>query len=114
MLPPRKHLPTLNNKLYCNVDAARDGKKFTLKLRSKENRTPEGIIRILKEKVNPTEIKVGITSLRTMRDGRVLIETGRKTEINLLGDKIGEVCAETLVVNMHTLRKPRMIVLNTH
>jgi len=63
--------------------------------------------------VNPAEIKVGITSLRTMRNGRVLIETGSKTEINLLGDKIREECAETLVVNMQTLRKPRMIILNT-
>ena len=113
VLPPHKHSPTLNNKLYSDVVAGRDGKKFTLTLRSKENHTPEGIIRVLKEKVNPTEIKVGITSLRTMRDGRVLIETGSKNEMNLLGDKIREECAETLVVNMQTLRKPRMIILNT-
>jgi len=56
---------------------------------------------------------VGITSLRTIRVGRVLIETGSKDEMNLLGDKIREECAETLVVNMQTLRKPRMIILNT-
>jgi len=56
---------------------------------------------------------VGITSLRTIRVGRVLIETGSKDEMNLLGDKIREECAETLVVNMQTLRKQRMIILNT-
>ena len=56
---------------------------------------------------------MGITSLRTIRVGRVLIETGSKDEMNLLGDKIREECAETLVVNMQTLRKQRMIILNT-
>jgi hypothetical protein len=113
MLPPHKHSPKLNHKLYSEIVAGRDEKKFTLTLRTKGNHTPEEIIRVLKEKVNPAEIKVGITSLKTLRDGRVLIEVGSKTEINLLGDKIWEECAETLVVNMQTLRKPRMIILNT-
>jgi hypothetical protein len=68
---------------------------------------------VLKEKVNPVEIKVGITSLKALRDGRVLTEASSRNEINLLGDKIREECAETLAVNMQTLRKPRMIILNT-
>jgi len=40
--------------------------------------------------VNPAEIKVGITSLRTLRDGRVLIEAGSKNEVDAIGDKIRE------------------------
>jgi hypothetical protein len=40
--------------------------------------------------VNPAEIKVGITSLKTLRDGRVIIEAGSKQEIDSLGDKIGK------------------------
>jgi hypothetical protein len=59
------------------------------------------------------KIKVGITSLKTLRDGRVLIEASSRTEINLLEDRIRKECAETLAVNMQTLRKPRMIILNT-
>jgi len=31
---------------------------------------------MLKSHINPTEIKVGIGSLKTLRDGRVQIETG--------------------------------------
>ena len=113
MLPPHKHLPKQNYKLYSDVAAGREGKKFTLTLRTKGNHTPEEMIRALKEKVNPAEIKVGITSLKALRDGRVLIEAGSKTEINLLGDKIREECDETLAVNTQMLRKPRMIILNT-
>jgi hypothetical protein len=113
VLPPHKHSPKLNHKLYSDIVAGRDEKKFTLTLQTKGNHTPGGIIKVLKEKVNPAEIKVGITSLKTLRYGRVLIEAASNTEINLLGDKIREECAETLVVNMQTLRKPRMIILNT-
>ena len=78
MLPPHKYSPTVNNKLYSELDVSREGKKFILTLRSNENHTPERIIRLRKEKVNPTVFKEGITSLRTMRDGRVLIEKGAR------------------------------------
>ena len=113
VLPPHKHLLKQNFKLYSDIVRGREEKKFTLTLRTKDNHTPEGIIRVLKEKVNPAEIKVGITSLKTLRDGRILIEPGSRTELNLLGDTIREEYAETLVVNMQSLRKPRMIILNT-
>ena len=113
MLPPHKHALKQNHKLYSDVLAGRQEKKFTLSLRTKDNRTPEEIIKVLKEKVNPVELKVGITSLKTLKDGRVLIEASSKTDINILGDKIREECAETMAVNMQTLRKPRMIVINT-
>jgi hypothetical protein len=56
---------------------------------------------------------VGITLLRTLRDGPVLIEAGSKNEIDTIGDKKGEECEETLEVNVQKLRKPRMIILNT-
>jgi hypothetical protein len=80
--------------------AGREEKKFTLTLGSKGNHTPEEIIRVLKEKVNPAEIKVRIASLKTLRDGRVLIEASNRNKINLLGDRIREECAETLAVIM--------------
>ena len=87
MLPPHKHLPKQNHKLYSDLAAEREGKKFTLTLRTKGNHTPEEMTRALKERVNPAVIKVGITSLKALRDGRVLIEAGSKIEINLLGTR---------------------------
>jgi len=57
--------------------------------------------------VNTAEIKVGIASLKTLRDGRILIEAASRTELNLLVDKIREECAETLVEKMQSLRKQR-------
>jgi hypothetical protein len=48
------------------------------------------IKKLLKSKVNPMEIKVGITSLKSLRDGRVMIEASSKNEIVTLEEKIGE------------------------
>jgi hypothetical protein len=62
--------------------------------------------------VNPTEIKVGITSIKFLRDGRVMIEASSKKEIETLGEKIGENCGEELEVNTQKLRKSRLVLLN--
>ena len=113
MLPLHKHEFKQNHILYSDVLAGRQENKFTLSLRTKDNRTPEEIIKLLKEKVKPLELKVGITSLKKLKDGRVLIEASSKTDINIMGNKIREECAETMAGNMQTLRKPRMIIINT-
>jgi hypothetical protein len=46
--------------------------------------------------VNPTKIKVGITSLKMLRDGRVMIEASSKNEREALGNKIEEGCGVEL------------------
>ena len=61
--------------------------------------------------MNPTEIKVGINSLRQLRDGRLIIETSSEKEIEILGDKIREKCEE-LDVNIQKLRNPRLVLFN--
>ena len=44
--------------------------------------------------MNPTDIKVGINSLRQLRDGRVIIEKSSEKELEKLGDEIKEKCEE--------------------
>jgi hypothetical protein len=83
-----------NRKLYSRVVAGCADRKYKLTLRSKVNQPPDIIKKLLKTKVNPTEIKVGITSLKSLRDGRVMIEASSKNEIETLGEKIGEKCGE--------------------
>jgi len=73
------------------VVARREGRKFKLSLRTKENHTPAEIQSLLKEKENPTEINVGITSLKSQRDGKVIIEVGSKKEIDTLEKNKGKV-----------------------
>ena len=64
--------------------AGHDRNKFQLTLRSKRTHTPEEIKNLLKEKVNLIEIKVGIQTIKPLRDDRVIIEVGSKKEIKLL------------------------------
>ena len=108
VLPPHGH----PRKLYSEAVAGCEGKKFKLLLRSKDSQTPDEIKRMLKSKVNPAEIKVGITSLRSLRDGRVIIEAASKKEIETLGAKIREQCGNELEVKVQRLRNPRLVLLN--
>jgi hypothetical protein len=101
-----------NRKLYSRVVAGCAERKYGLTLQSKVNQPPDMIKKLLKTKENPTEIKVGITSLKSLRDGIVMIETSSKNEIETLGEKIGEKCGEELEVNIQKLRNPRLVLLN--
>jgi hypothetical protein len=52
-------------------------------------------------------MKVGINSLKILRDGRVQIETGSREEIETLTRDIDDKCGDKLEVNVHKLRNPR-------
>jgi hypothetical protein len=101
-----------NRKLYSSVVAGCTEKRYTLTVKSTDNQPPDTIKKLLKSKVNPTEIKVGITSLKSFRDGRVMIEASSKNEIETLAEKIGEKCGGLLDVTIQKLRKPRLVLLN--
>jgi hypothetical protein len=58
-----------NWKLYSRVAARCAEKNYKLTLRSKDNQPYDMIKKILKSKVNATEVKVGITSLKWENDG---------------------------------------------
>jgi len=107
VLPPHDRAP----KLYSRIVKESTEKKHRLSLRSKTNQPSDVIEKILKSKVNPTEIKVGINSIRQLRDGRVVIETSTKEEIEKLEDEIRGKCDE-LDVNIQKLRNPRLVLFN--
>jgi hypothetical protein len=72
---------------------------------------PDTIKQILKTKINPGEIKVGIRSFKSFSGG-VLLETNSKQEIEVLGKEIQAKCGSELEAKVHSLRKPRLIILN--
>jgi hypothetical protein len=100
-----------NPKLYSEVLTKSTDRKHRLSLRSKTNQPPDIIEKILKSKVNSTEINVGINSLRQLRDGRLLIETSSKKKKKKLGEEIKAKCEE-IDVNIQKLRNPRLVLLN--
>ena len=65
-----------SRKLYSEITKKAENKRYKLTLTPKdESLTPEQIKAQLKN-INPTDIKVGIKAIKTIRDRGILIETG--------------------------------------
>jgi hypothetical protein len=103
---------------YSNVLADRrqgnvpnDSKMYKLIVKSKNGQSAEYIRTRLKSKVNPTQLKVGISALKTLKNGQLLIESDKKGELEEVGKNIN-VCGEELESYIPTLKNPRIIVFN--
>ena len=86
-------------------------KIYKITFKSTGANPPDTIKQILKTKINPGEIKVGIRTFKSFSGG-VLIETNSKEEIEILGKEIQAKCGRELEARLHSLRKPRLIILN--
>ena len=99
-------------KSYFDVVADRQGtlsynnKMYKLFVKSKNNQSAEYTRTLIKSKVNPTQMKVGISALKTLKNGQLLIESEKKRELEALCKKINEVCGEELECYMRTLKPP--------
>jgi hypothetical protein len=98
--------------LYAAAVQKTKAKTYKMTVRSKGAHPPESIKQLLKAKINPNEITVGINTFKTLSSGRVLIETNGKEEIEALDKEIQAKCGGDLEVNTHTLKKPRLLILN--
>jgi len=105
-------------KLYSDVVAAREGnvphdnKMYKLFVKSKNNQSTEYTRALLKSKLNPTQMKVGISAFKTLKNGQLLIESERKNDLEIVCEKINEVCREELESYTPSLKSPRLIVFN--
>jgi hypothetical protein len=110
----QNQLPSISgaNKLYSEAVNTSVDKRYKLLVKSKLNLSTEAIKNALKTNVNPTVVKVGVKSFKSLKDGRVLIEAGTSEEINLLNTSIRDKWGEDLQVTVTKLRKPRIIVHN--
>jgi hypothetical protein len=85
---------------------------YKLFVKSKNNQSAEYIRTPLKSKVNKTQMKVGISALKTLKNGQLLIESDKKSKLEEVCKQINEVCGEELESYMPTFKKPRIIVYN--
>ena len=109
--PPRN----CERELYADVagsTAHTATKRHKLTVSSKLNESPEAIRTILKNKINPTALKIGVKAMKTLKDGRLLVESGSKEEIEALNKKINEECSQVLESKVTPLRNPNLIIYN--
>jgi hypothetical protein len=57
-------------------------------------------------------MKVGISTFKALKDGRILIEAGSKEEIEKISANIEERCGNELEANVQELRHPRLLIYN--
>jgi hypothetical protein len=101
------------SKLYSEAVKKEGKKRYRITLTPKDEAlSPEQIKTQLKQNINSTDIKVGIKAIRTIREGRIIIETGSEGEMNTLRSEIDSKLGERLEVITHRLRKPRLIIYN--
>ena len=111
-LPPRGQ----PKKLYFEAVSASAEKRYKLMVKSKLNLSTEEAKNVLRTNVNPTVMKVGTRTLKSLKDGRNLIEAGTTEEINKLSQTIKDKCVGggELEVTLPYRRKPRMSQRTLH
>ncbi|PSN51842.1 hypothetical protein C0J52_04758, partial [Blattella germanica] len=62
---------------------------------------------LIKSKVNPTEMKVGVSTLKPLRNGNLLIQSSSKTDMDVICSNINEKCGNELEASGAKLRNPR-------
>lgn len=90
----------------------KEEKRFKLIVSTKSDESSDSVKTLLKSKIDPTSINVGIQTFKSLKDGRVLIETRSKEEIEILNDKINNCCGNTLEAKVSKLRNPNLIIYN--
>ena len=98
-------------KNYAEAVKGVKNKTHKITVKSTGAHPPDTIKQILRTKINPGEIKVGIRTFKSFSGG-VIIETNSKEEIEILSKEIQEKCGRDLEAHIHSLRKPRLIILN--
>jgi len=94
------------DKLYSEVVAGKATQKvYKVTVTSRDNQTAETIKKMMKSQINPPEIKVGIESIKTLRGGRVQIETDSIQEDEILENSITDKLGDKIETHIQRPRK---------
>ena len=104
--------PSGRKKLFSEIVGRKNEECHKLTLKPKGNQTTEEIKKLLKSKIDPVDMKIGIRSFKSLKNGNVLIEADTKEEIDLLNSQIHDKCGDHLEINIQKRRNPRLIIYN--
>jgi len=99
--------------LYSIVVVGRTTQKvYKLTVTSRDNQAADTINEMMKSQINSVEIKVGIESIKSQRDGRVQIETGSIQEAETLENSIKDNLVDKIETHLQRPRKPKLKIIN--
>jgi hypothetical protein len=100
-------------RLYAEVIKTEENKRCKITLRAKyKTLSPEQTKLHLKKNIIPTDIKVCIKVVKTLRDRGIIIERYSEEEINSLSSEINTKLGEQLEIIKHKLGNPRLTIYN--
>jgi len=99
-------------KLFSEIVCGKSEERHKLTVKPKENQSSEEIKKLLKSKIDPVNMKIGIRAFKSLKNGNVLIEADSKEEIDLLNSQIHDKCGDQLEINIQKRRNPRLIIYN--
>jgi hypothetical protein len=79
-------------------------------VKPKENQSTEVIKKLLKSKIDPVNMKIGIRTLKSFKNGNVRIEADSKEKTAILNSQIRDKCGVQLEINVQKRRNPRLII----
>ena len=99
-------------KLFSDVLSVRNPERHRLTVKPNDNKTAEEIKNLLRTKIDPVNMKIGIRTFKSLKNGNVLIEADSKEEIELINTQIRVKCGDHVEANVHRRRDPRLIIYN--
>ena len=66
---------------------------------------------LIKARINPTEMKVGFSTFKALKDNRILAEVNSNEERERISSRITEKCREELKAKVHERRNPGFVIL---
>ena len=99
-------------KLFSEVVGSKHEERHKLKIKPKQNQSTEEIKKLLKTKIDPIDMKIGIRTLKRLKNGQVLIEADSKEELEMLNSQLHYKCGSQLEINIQKRRNPRLILYN--
>ena len=116
-LKSNQDLATQNyNKLYSDV--ASNGlhknvnRKYKIIVKSKSEQTAEVMKTEIKTNINPSNIKVGISGFKSLRNGHVVIVSDNEKDAEIIKDEINSKCGTNLEAITSKPRNPQIIIYN--
>jgi len=79
-------------------------------VKSKENQSTEEIKKLLKTKIDPVNMKIGIRKFKSLKNGNVLIEADSKKEIERSHSQIRDKCGDKIETYIQKRRTPSLII----
>ena len=98
-------------RLFSEVLSGGNAERHRLTVKPND-KTAKEIKKLLRTKIDPVNMKIGIRTFKSLKNGNVLIEADSKEEIELLNTQIRDKCGDQVEAKVQKRRDPRLIIYN--